>query len=172
MTCPPPHSTTLDSSATQINRLQQRKTQLQFLFASLITVSKHQRNALCRKSFTGLKLLQSTATLAASFINIQTFFRRTVMTKVIKRHKSQGTGRRLTMLYVKTKPAVSQNVHQTVRPFQFLMLFILCNETTSHPDDHFASLSWKEILPSFQSLGKGLRVLVSACSLANNLLCN
>lgn len=74
------------------------------------------------------------------------------------------------MLYVKTKLAVSQDVHQTnyVIPVSAGFYF-LCNETSSHQDDHFASLTWKEMLPSFQSLGKGLRALVSAWSLANKL---
>lgn len=57
-----------------------------------------------------------------------------------------------------------------IRSFQFPMFYVLCNETTSHLDDHFASPSWKEMLLSFHSMGKGLRALMSACRLANHLL--
>lgn len=42
------------------------------------------------------------------------------------------------------------------------------NKTTGQPDDHFASLSQKEMLPTFQSLEKGLRALVCADDLANS----
>lgn len=111
--------------------------------------------------------------LAAFFTNIQTLFRRTVIREDVQRHKSQGTGRRLTTLYVKTDLAVSQDAHQTNQAIPVSDGFYsLCNETTSHADHHFASLSWKEMLPSFLNLEKGLRALVSAYSLATNLLCN
>lgn len=42
------------------------------------------------------------------------------------------------------------------------------NKTTGQLDDRFASLSQKEMLPTFQSLGKGLRALVCADDLANS----
>lgn len=42
------------------------------------------------------------------------------------------------------------------------------NKTTGQLDDHFASLSQKEMLPTFQSLEKGLRALVCADDLANS----
>lgn len=61
------------------------------------------------------------------------------------------------MLCVKTKLAVSEDVHQTNYLIPVSGVFYsLCKETASHRDDHFASLSWKETLPSFQSLGKRL----------------
>lgn len=73
------------------------------------------------------------------------------------------------MLCVQTKRAVSLYVHQINQVILVSDDFhCLCNE--SHPDDHFVSPSWKEVLPSFQSLGKGLRALVYI--LANNLLYN
>lgn len=75
------------------------------------------------------------------------------------------------MLYVKTKCAVSLDVYQTNQVILVSDDFhCLCNE--SHPDDHFVSPSWKEVVPSFQSLGQGLKALVSVYSLANNLLYN
>lgn len=96
-----------------------------------------------------------------------------VIREDVQRHKSQGTGRMLTTLYVKTDLAVSQDAHQTNQVIPVSDGFYsLCNETASYPDQRFASLSWKEMLPSFLNLEKGLRALVSACSLANNLLCN
>lgn len=75
------------------------------------------------------------------------------------------------MLYVKTKHAVSPDVHQTNQVILVSDDFhCLCNE--SHAEDHFVSPSWKEVVPGFQSLGKGLRALVSIYGLANNLLYN
>lgn len=59
------------------------------------------------------------------------------------------------MLYVKTKAVVSLAVHQTNQVILVSEDFhFLCNE--SHPDDHSVSPSWKEVVPSFHSLGKGL----------------
>lgn len=55
------------------------------------------------------------------------------------------------MLYVKTKHAVSQDVHQTNQVILVSDDFhCLCNK--SHSDDHSVSPSWKEVVPSFQSL--------------------
>lgn len=77
----------------------------------------------------------------------------------------------MTILYLKTKRAVSLDVHQTKQVILVSDDFP-CLYNESHPEDHFVSPSWKEMVPSFQSLWKGLRALVSVHSLGSNLLYN